>query len=103
MEVVLSLGSSGGLVIVRSRALRRSRQAPASFDRSLASSGEAAFLLQLTALVEDDSHPGMGELTLMRSEVVGAQEQFAVTALRDEHAEQHISLGAAPIAAISRS
>ncbi len=33
--------------------------------------------------------------------VVGAQEQFAVPTSRDEHAEHHISLCAAPIAAIS--
>src|ERR1019366_9017532 len=54
------------------------------------------------SLVEDDSHPGMHELALVLPEVVGAQAQLAVPAVRDEHAQQHVGLGAAPIAAISR-
>jgi hypothetical protein len=69
---------------------------------SLVRSGMARFLLKLASLVEDDSHPGMHELALMLPEVVGAQAQFAVPGIRNEHAQQHIGLGTAPIAAISR-
>jgi len=68
----------------------------------LVRSGAALCRLYLTSLVEQDSHPGMHEMTFVLPVVVGAQEQFAVPAIRDENAEQHVGLGAAPIAAISR-
>lgn len=62
----------------------------------------AFYRLQLTSLVEQNPHPGVHELTLVLSVVVGAKEQIALPALSDENAEQNVSLGAAPIAAICR-
>jgi hypothetical protein len=62
----------------------------------------AFYQLQLPSLVDQNSHPGMHELTFVLSVVVGAKEQLAVPAPWDENAEQNVGLGAAPIAVISR-
>jgi hypothetical protein len=59
-------------------------------------------LPKLTSLVEHDPHTGIQELRFVLHVVVGTQEQFTVPAPRDQHAEQHVGLGTAPIAAISR-
>jgi hypothetical protein len=60
----------------------------------------ARFLLKLTSLVEHDSHPGMLEFAFVLPEVVGAHKELVVSAFRDEHAQQHVGLGAAPVATI---
>jgi len=43
----------------------------------------------------------MHELTFVLVVVVRAQEQIAISTFLDEHAEQYVGLGTAPIAAIS--
>jgi hypothetical protein len=65
-------------------------------------SGVALNRLYLTSLIEQNPHPGTHELTFVHPEVVGAQEQLQVPAIRNEDAQQQVGLCATPIAAICR-